>query len=59
MATNFEAFDSVMDGGLKERGMPPWPALTKEEREALFMYIREFTRETIAEQKRVYRKEGA
>jgi quinohemoprotein ethanol dehydrogenase len=50
IATNFNAFSGVLDGALKERGMPPIPQFDAEQRKDLFMYIRSLARAEIERQ---------
>jgi quinohemoprotein ethanol dehydrogenase len=44
LAASFASLDAVLSGTLRQNGMPPFPALTHEERADIFMYIRRVAR---------------
>jgi quinohemoprotein ethanol dehydrogenase len=44
IAASLAGIETVLDGGLKQRGMPPYPALSHEQRADIFMYIRSTAR---------------
>ncbi len=44
VAANFASLDAVLNGALRQHGMPPFPALTEAERNDIFMYVRNVSR---------------
>jgi quinohemoprotein ethanol dehydrogenase len=45
LAANFAALTAVLDGSLKARGMPPFPAFSRDQRTDVFMYVRQLARD--------------